>query len=197
MTPPVDGPVAAERRQALVQAAYRQLAQRGFEGLRTREVAAEAGVNIATLHYYFPTKEALIGAVLAHTMQRFRSTLDVTGSPADQLRGHFAGLRRLARDEPELFAVMGELALRSSRDPAIHELYQKTAGIWRRTIRGLLVKGAKDGSLPGLRDPDAQTALVVAALTGASMIPIGRPGGLTEIVRELERSLGLRSDPPD
>ncbi|TMG42173.1 MAG: helix-turn-helix transcriptional regulator, partial [Chloroflexi bacterium] len=49
-----------DRHEALVQAAFNQIAERGFEGLRTREVAAEVGVNIATLHYYFPTKEALI-----------------------------------------------------------------------------------------------------------------------------------------
>jgi AcrR family transcriptional regulator len=41
----------AKRRQELVLAAFHQIAERGFEGLRTREVAAEARVNIATLHY--------------------------------------------------------------------------------------------------------------------------------------------------
>ncbi|TMC63676.1 MAG: helix-turn-helix transcriptional regulator [Chloroflexota bacterium] len=49
-----------DREQALVEAAFNQIAERGFEGLRTREVAAGVGLNIATLHYYFPTKEALI-----------------------------------------------------------------------------------------------------------------------------------------
>jgi len=56
------------RRQELVLAAFHQIAEHGFEGLRTREVAAEARVNIATLHYYFPTKEALIRGVLEHAM---------------------------------------------------------------------------------------------------------------------------------
>ena len=46
-------------------AAYKRLAEAGFEGLRTRDVAADAGVNIATLHYYFPSKEALIRGVVA------------------------------------------------------------------------------------------------------------------------------------
>src|SRR3979409_62859 len=92
-------PPGPDRRGALVSAAYNQLAQRGFEGLRTREVAAEAGVNIATLHYYFPSKEILIGAVLAHAMARFRSTRDVAASTGDQLRRHFDGLRRLLREE--------------------------------------------------------------------------------------------------
>ncbi|MGA8666988.1 MAG: TetR/AcrR family transcriptional regulator [Candidatus Dormiibacterota bacterium] len=186
-------PPALDRRQELVGAAYRQIARRGFEGLRTREVAAAAGVNVATLHYYFPTKEALIGDVLKHAMQRFRSTMPAGGSPSDQLRNHFAGIRRLVQKEPELFAVMGELALRSARDPAIRELYQQTTDIWQATVRGLLVKAARDGLLIGSRNPDAQASLVVSALTGASMIPLSRPARLTETITELERSLGLDS----
>src|SRR5438477_12242730 len=99
------------RRQDLVRAAFNQIAQRGFEGLRTREVAAEVGVNIATLHYYFPSKEALIRGVVEHAMERFRSTLAPHGSPADQLRNHLRAVRKLLQAEPELGTVMGELAL--------------------------------------------------------------------------------------
>jgi AcrR family transcriptional regulator len=191
-TQTVAAPPAVDRRQDLVGAAYQQIARQGFEGLRTRDVAAAAGVNVATLHYYFPTKEALIGAVLKHAMQRFRSSMPAGGSPADQLRRHFAGIRRLVREEPELFAVMGELALRSARDPAIRELYQQTTDIWQATVRGLLAKAARDGVPAGPRNIDAQASLVVSALTGASMIPLSRPARLTETIAELERSLGLK-----
>src|SRR5205807_5769636 len=101
--------ISEKRRRELIQAAYGQIAERGFEGLRTREVAAEVGVNIATLHYYFPTKESLIRGVVELSMQRFRSTLAPHGSPADQLRNHLRAVRRLLRDEPQLGTVMGEL----------------------------------------------------------------------------------------
>ena len=184
-SPPVD------RRQDLVAAAYQQIARLGFEGLRTRDVAAAAGVNVATLHYYFPTKEALIGDVLKHAMQRFRSTMPAGGLPADQFRQHFAGIKRLVRAEPELFAVMGELALRSARDPVIRELYQQTTEIWQATVRGLLAKATRDGALDGSRNLDAQASLIVSALTGAAMIPLSRPARLNETIGELERSLGL------
>src|SRR5467141_2082646 len=116
---PKAAPEAEPRREALVVAAYKRLAEAGFEGLRTRDVAAEVGVNIATLHYYFPTKEALIRGVVELSMQRFRSTLTPHGSSADQLRNHLRAVRRMLGDEPQLGAVMGELALRSARDPAI------------------------------------------------------------------------------
>ena len=65
-------PRAEPRKDALVAAAYKILATRGFEGLRTREVAAAVGVNIATLHYYFPHKEDLIRGVVGYAMGRFR-----------------------------------------------------------------------------------------------------------------------------
>jgi AcrR family transcriptional regulator len=188
---PAAEPAPVDRRQDLVAAAYQQIARLGFEGLRTRDVAAAAGVNVATLHYYFPTKEALIGDVLKHAMQRFRSTMPASGSPSEQLRNHFAGIRRLVREEPELFAVMGELALRSARDPAIRDLYQQTTNIWQSTVRGLLAKAVRDGLVTGSRNLDAQASLVVSSLTGASMIPLSRPARLNETIAELERSLGL------
>src|SRR5919201_2689861 len=84
-----------DRRRALVLAAFNQIAERGFEGLRTRAVATEAGVNIATLHYYFPTKEALIRGVVAYVMERFRSTLAPHGSPGDQVANHLRAVRAL------------------------------------------------------------------------------------------------------
>src|SRR5438128_12024936 len=121
MTPAEDGGRAAaepkaDRRRALVAAAYRRIATDGFEGLRTRDVAADVGVNIATLHYYFPTKEALIRAVIGQAMQRFVATMPDGGSPADQLAGHLRALARLLAEDRELWAVMSELVLRAPRD---------------------------------------------------------------------------------
>src|SRR5256712_13100283 len=133
------------RRQALVQAAFNQIAERGFEGLRTRELAAGVGLNIATLHYYFPTKEALIRGVVAHAMERFRSTLAPHGSPADQLRNHLRAVRKLLRDEPEIGAVMGELALRSARDPSLARIMRETNDAWHQTLRGMLQRAAREG----------------------------------------------------
>src|SRR5262245_40427072 len=113
------GETTSDRRQALVRAAFARIAREGFEGLRTRDVAADVGVNVATLHYYFPAKEALIRAVFGLAMRKFGATMPTTGSPAEQLRGHLAALRQLLKEDRELFAVMGELALRAPRDPAI------------------------------------------------------------------------------
>src|ERR1700736_2252651 len=188
-----------DRRQALVQAAFNQIAERGFEGLRTREVAAEVGVNIATLHYYFPTKEALIRGVVELAMQRFRSTLAPHGSSADQLRNHLRAVRLLLRDEPQLGAVMGELALRSARDPAIARITEENNEAWHRTVRGLLKRAARDGHLRPELDSDDVAALVIATLTSMTLPAVAGSTRTDQAVRQLERWLGTagtEEDPP-
>src|SRR5438132_13183101 len=108
-----------DRRTALVQAAYRAIAAEGFEGLRTRDVADEAGVNVATLHYYFPTKEQLIRGVVEYTMGRFRSTLESRPASSDQLRSHLHAVRRLIKNEPQLGIVLVSLPFGPLVIPAI------------------------------------------------------------------------------
>src|SRR5512140_750904 len=54
----------AETRRGVLRAAEESFATAGFVGATTRQVAARAGVNVATLHYHFGNKEKLYRAVL-------------------------------------------------------------------------------------------------------------------------------------
>lgn len=181
--------VSEKRRQELIEAAYREIAQRGFEGLRTREVAGEVGVNIATLHYYFPTKESLIRGVLEYAMNRFRSTLAPHGSPAEQLRNHLRAVRKLLLDEPELGAVMAELALRSARDESIQVIVNEMFEGWHTVMRGLLRRGVRDGNLRSELDSDGVASLVIATLM-AQTLPVSTDYG-DQALRQLEKWLGV------
>ena len=51
------------RRAKLLQTAERLFADRGFDGVRVRDVADAAGVNIATLHLHWQSKATLYEAV--------------------------------------------------------------------------------------------------------------------------------------
>ena len=180
-----------DRRQALVQAAFNDIAERGFEGLRTREVAAEVGVNIATLHYYFPTKESLIRAVLDHAMGRFRTTLAPHGSPSEQLRNYLREARTLLIEEPELGAVMAELALRSVRDESIGSIMNEVYDLWHVTVRGLLRRAVKEGGLSREMDRDAVAALIIATLTSMTLPVMADAERGDLALRQLETWLGV------
>lgn len=52
-------------RAAILDSAEQLFAAHGFYGVTTRQVAAEAGVDAALIHYYFGTKRELFDAVFA------------------------------------------------------------------------------------------------------------------------------------
>ncbi len=54
---------ALDTQTRILDAAHRVFVRRGMDGARTQEIADEAGVNKALLHYYFRTKERLAEAV--------------------------------------------------------------------------------------------------------------------------------------
>jgi AcrR family transcriptional regulator len=191
-----EGTTSERRREELVQAAFSQIAARGFEGLRTRDVAAEIGVNVATLHYYFPTKESLIRGVLDYAMNRFRSTLAPHGSPSDQLRNHLRAVRKLMSEEPELGMVMAELALRSARDRSIERIFTETRDAWHTTMRGLLRRAVREGKLRAEMDSDPVATLIIAVLTGLTIPPLSEDSRGDQALRQLERWLGIASGSP-
>ena len=105
-----------DRRHTLILAAYQSIAEKGFEGLRTREVAAQVGIHNATLHHYFPTKEALIQGVVDYAVQRLiQATISSHGSAREQLSSYLEGFAHQMEEEPILFLVLAEFALRARR----------------------------------------------------------------------------------
>jgi len=198
MTPAEDGGRAAaepkaDRRRALVVAAYRRIATDGFEGLRTRDVAADVGVNIATLHYYFPTKEALIRSVIGHAMERFIDTMPGDGTPVDQLRGHLRALARLLRDDQQLWTVMGELVLRAPRDADLERIFRHTDAYWHRTLRDLIRRCIEQGAINPELDPDDLAALMIVAIKGLSLPTVAgfEPELADQVFRQFDRLLGM------
>jgi AcrR family transcriptional regulator len=59
-----------ETEQALLDAAERLLVEAGAEGITTRRVAEEAGVNHGLVHYYFGSVEQLLVRVLERFTER-------------------------------------------------------------------------------------------------------------------------------
>jgi len=70
--------------QRILDAAHLVFVRRGTAGARTQEIAKEAGVNSALLHYYFRTKERLAEAVFQRAAaQLMPAVIRVLGSDVD------------------------------------------------------------------------------------------------------------------
>jgi AcrR family transcriptional regulator len=81
---------AQATREALLSAARRRFATLGFERTTTRDVAADADVNVALINRYFGSKEGLFEACLGEPASaRFRARLGDGGSIAEGLADQF------------------------------------------------------------------------------------------------------------
>jgi AcrR family transcriptional regulator len=60
----------------ILDAAKKVFIQKGLEGARMQEIADEAKINKALLHYYFRTKERLFSAVFKFAISRFIPRLE-------------------------------------------------------------------------------------------------------------------------
>ncbi len=163
-----------KRRKELVVAAYQVLAQRGFEGLRVREVAARAGVNIATLHYYFATKEELVQGVVEYLMHQFLAvTAPVSkayqGSAPEQLKQVFADFQYQLEQEPAIFLVMNELHLVAPRNPDVYRALQQLNTGWSAHIESICIQGIQQGFFRADLDPRLAASMIVALVKGMSL----------------------------
>jgi AcrR family transcriptional regulator len=61
--------------EKIIQAAKTIFFKKGYDATRTRDIAAEAGANLAMLNYYFKSKENLFDIVMTQTLLSFMSAI--------------------------------------------------------------------------------------------------------------------------
>jgi TetR/AcrR family transcriptional regulator, regulator of cefoperazone and chloramphenicol sensitivity len=162
-----------KRRTALLQAAFDVIAEAGFEGLRTRAVAMRAGVNIATLHYYFPSKQDLIEGLAQLISAKFVTLHGraprSSGLPAlDRLRQEFSDGRFYLKQHPEMLLVMQEFVLRGKRDTQVQKIVDQMNGHWRDGIEQMVQAGVADGTFREDIAPRDLIPMLMSIFSGAA-----------------------------
>jgi len=168
-----------DRRKELILVAFDHIANRGFEGLRVHDVAAQVGINNATLHYYFPTKEDLIKGVVDYMIEKFSTSYVVESAGNDspdawkEMLVELEDARHNFRDARDRLVVFIELFIRSLRDPTIAEIFKKLDENWRGYLVGLIERGIRQGVFQAELDPEVTATLVMLQIKGFGFQMLG------------------------
>lgn len=158
------------QRQALTRIAFLLIAEGGLERFRTREVAKRAGVNIATLHYYFPSKEDLIRSVVDYLSNEFATrrapSLEPGGDPLSELRRELSDSIYQLHEFPELFVASFELFVRAAHDPAIRVMMQEMDAHWHEYVVSYLREGVRQRAFRADLDPAVAAWELIAMIKG-------------------------------
>jgi AcrR family transcriptional regulator len=178
------------RHRVIAQAGFDQIAAAGFEGLRMRDVAARAGMNISTVHYYVTSKESLIREIVQLAMQRLRERLPCSGEVDERLRAHLRAISTILVSDPALRQVLGEVGMRAHRDPELAAILEEIRWEWHDMLEAL-IRGLPDLEARGL-EPAVAVALITLTLRGICLPPVDETE-VDAVIGQLERWLfGVR-----
>ena len=178
-----------ERRRQIISATQALIVEKGFEGLRVRDVAERVGINQATLLYHVPTKDALIQGVLEriiHNLDRVPPTSEGR-TPDELLRAHFEHILSQMDEAPEQFAVLSELLVRAGRDAGARRMLERADATWLAFLRQVLRAGLASGAFRADIDPEATAVLITGFFQGLGFQLAASPKQLRAAVAQLER----------
>jgi TetR/AcrR family transcriptional regulator, hemagglutinin/protease regulatory protein len=159
-----------ERRAQLLACALAAFAEHGIAGARHADVAAAAQVALPTVFFYFPTREALVEAVVAEVarffLEQMQQALSVAGKPAQRLLRNARQFVRLAAEHPDYMRVWLDwsTAMREELWPQYLALQARAVAMLAEVLR----EGQRDGSVR--RDLDAEDSARV--FVGAAYVVV-------------------------
>jgi TetR/AcrR family transcriptional repressor of nem operon len=158
----------------IMDVAHQLLAERGFSAFSYADIAEAIHIRKASIHHHFPTKTALVVAVLERhrlRMQEAHTGLDEhVSSPVDRLKKYVDYWEACIRNMTEPFCIA---ALLGAELPGLPEEVQIEIGkhfiALRQWIEKTLKEGVKQKSIK-LRDTAAVEAEALMAAVHGGMI---------------------------
>jgi AcrR family transcriptional regulator len=167
-----------QRREDIVTAAIEVYRENGYHGSSLREVAKRAGITHAGLIYYFPTKEALLAAVLERR--------DAEDTEREQLATGEPGLATLRNQlalaaynvaHPSIVDLYVRLAAEAvAADHPAHDYFVRHYRLARDNVASSLRALAAEGSLRPDVDPEVAALSFIALEDGLQTQWLTTPG---------------------
>ncbi|MGW1467099.1 TetR/AcrR family transcriptional regulator [Streptomyces sp. NPDC002308] len=155
------------RREQIVATAAEVYADVGYHGASLREIAKRAGISHVGLHYYFPSREALLAAVLKRRDEEDTARLGPKEySPAAAVQ-HLVDLADHNARHPGIVELYVRVAAEAfSEDHPAHQYFTDHYRTTREYVHGALRELAEQGALREGVDPRAAAAGFVALMDG-------------------------------
>jgi AcrR family transcriptional regulator len=170
----------ARTRAALLEAAARVYARRGFDSATIDEVADEAGYTKGAVYDHFGSKEKLLFALLEEhlnvQMAEQVELFDPARAPADRPR--VGGDRWFARvrEDPDAFRLFVEAWVHGQRDEELGSVVAAGIEQWRSMLQSFGRRRIEALGEPPRDEVLEQTSTVMVALgIGLAMIALAEP----------------------
>jgi AcrR family transcriptional regulator len=188
-----DQTVTSDTRERIVAAAFRSLAEHGYEAATVKDIAHEAGVAPGLVHYYFETKEELLLAAIAYGCAQMP---EPSGDPTEFAREAFADSKAnldLKTDFQRLILDMAAVGLHNPRiAERVVEFIRQDRGYIERVARQVLAQREMRSS----DEAPAVAAVVWGAIWGIALQKLLEPEFDAGAAVDALAEMALRNGPP-
>src|SRR5205823_1727192 len=143
---------AAQTRRALIDAAAKLIAERGYRGTTVNDVAQRSGLSKGTFYWHFKTKEELLHAVLEERIDRpvmdLIARLKTASADEDMAPEASALLLALVTPGRETILLIHEYLALAMRDRGIRRRYLKRQAALRNALASGLDARARQLGAP-------------------------------------------------
>jgi len=157
-----------------VAAAYRLLAEKGYDSATMKEIAGAAGVAPGLIHYYFTSKDELLREVLMEAGERYVKTVEqwCAELTREQLQAvTFTEPKERVTREPEWFRLRCELFALGLRNSNFHDVISLMLSTGRQCIARLVQQVGGDA----IANPEAVAAVLLASFDGLALQKLADP----------------------
>ncbi len=178
--------------QQIIDAAIRVIAREGYARTSLLEIAKEAGMSKGALHYHYPTKEALIHAVLETACNVVQARTIEAWSPSDDpfeaLRKSLEELWATRAERTDEALVVADLLALSLYDQSLRPRLAEFYELGARQIRQYLEDNLISLGLQPRISLDLLPRIVIGMLDGLVMQAFVDPDALhpNEVVNAIQ-----------
>jgi len=164
--------VSGETAERIMDVAHQLLAERGYSAFSYADIAEAIQIRKASIHHHFPTKAALVVAVLERHRNRMKegtNALDQRiSSPVDRLAAYAAHWEDCIHSRTEPFCIAALLGAElPSLPPEVQAEAKKHFKYLRGWIARTLEEGVKERIIKLSATPDVEADAFMAVVHGA------------------------------
>ncbi|MEV4055213.1 TetR/AcrR family transcriptional regulator [Amycolatopsis sp. NPDC049688] len=165
------------RREDIITAAAAAYGELGYHSSSLREIAKRVGISHAGLLYYFPTKEALLAAVLERRDAEDSEREQLTVPPGLEVLRHFVALAEHNVRHPGIVDLYSRLAAEAvAPDHPAHEYFVRHYRAARDGVHESFDALAARGELRAGVEPGLAALTFIALMDGLQVQWLTVPG---------------------
>jgi AcrR family transcriptional regulator len=165
-----------QKRRDILDAAFVCFIKDGFRGASTTDICAAAKISPGHLYHYFPSKEAIVEAMVEIGLESAAKEFGTIAAAPDFIDALIRYLERGSLRHRAAQVLSLDALAEAARNPQFARLLEKHTSLSRKLLVDFIGQAQRQGQIDPELDPTATANILLAIIDASRAMPIRTPG---------------------